>query len=202
MHARRRAFRLTRNDPHAVSHNAFLRCDAGSFFSPSCAAAQRGGTCRLVACVPVIGVDVRRGYELSANDPPPQRLLLQGRPCPSFPRRRAEAFPAEFPLGCSWVSQLTAATMADHGYGNGSDYGGNSSAAPTNNTILPNCTTELFFEVSINFCSMPAYNYDLMGVLVWTCTVCGALSVVGAAFVIVTFAIFKDLRVQSLELVR
>ncbi len=83
--------------------------------------------------------------------------------------------------------------------GNGT--GNASTSTATHGQLMVNCTPETFFALASAFCSVKEYDRDLIRVLDYTCIVCGALSVLGAAFVIVTFAIFKDLRVQSLQLV-
>ncbi len=68
-----------------------------------------------------------------------------------------------------------------------------------------NCTTEAFYNSSdahsVNFCSLRQFSKEQITTLDLTCTVCGALSFCGAAFIIATFAVFKDLRVPSLQLI-
>ncbi len=67
------------------------------------------------------------------------------------------------------------------------------------------CTTAAFYNSSdahsVNFCSLRQFSKEQVETLTVTATVCGALSMAGAAFIIATFAVFKQLRVPSLQLI-
>eukprot|EP00750_Incisomonas_marina_P012331 INCI16729.2.p2 GENE.INCI16729.2~~INCI16729.2.p2 ORF type:complete len:281 (-),score=21.97 INCI16729.2:21-863(-) len=67
-----------------------------------------------------------------------------------------------------------------------------------------NCTWETFYNVSdvnVTTCSAKQFTPDQTFALDTTTMVCGALSCFGAAFIIITFSVFKELHVPSLKLV-
>ena len=66
------------------------------------------------------------------------------------------------------------------------------------------CTTEKFFNLSnsnVTTCNAKDFTAEQTMALVYTTTTFGALSCLGAGFIILTFIIFRDLHVPSLKLV-
>ena len=128
-----------------------------------------------------------------------QLLLLWQRR--ALPRSGALILP--LPTAAAAAATAVAMIVAD-----GFDVYQNASTMVPPNLNGANCTTESFYnftfnasQTSVNVCSLRQYSKEQITAMETTITVCAALSVLGAAFVVVTFAVFKDLRVQSLQLI-
>jgi len=70
--------------------------------------------------------------------------------------------------------------------------------------VHQNCTREAFYnetDVKVNICSARSFSVEEREILDSLTILCGALSLIGSAFIIVTFAVFKKLRVPSMKLV-
>ncbi len=107
------------------------------------------------------------------------------------------------PTAAAAAATAVAMIVAD-----GFDVYQNASTMVPPNLNGANCTTESFYnftfnasQTSVNVCSLRQYSKEQITAMETTITVCAVLSVLGAAFVVVTFAVFKDLRVQSLQLI-